>query len=186
MSDIQMIQIGNRVPFEFFVTSGTGESDITVHAGSYHLALRECGVEMANIVTYSSILPKDAKQVFQPAPGMITHGEVMECIEASSSCSYGEVATAGIIFGWLYDKKTGERYGGLVCEYNGSLAPELARGHLKEMINELHTNGYEHLSLRDIEVHTSSITPEKMYGTALVMLCFVSYNVPIIKTQEKS
>jgi arginine decarboxylase len=171
--------IGNRVPRDFFVTKGTGESDITIHAGSYHLALRECGVEMANIMTYSSILPKNARQVL-PRPYEIVHGEVMECIEAAASCQYGEVATAGIIFGWLYTKE-GERYGGLVCEYNGSLDEAHARGHLKEMINELHTNGYEHLYLRDIEVHTSTVTPEKMYGTALVMLCFVNYEIPLLE-----
>lgn len=174
--------VGNRVPRDFFVTTGCGESDITIHAGSYHLALRACGVEMANIMKYSSILPKSARRVQPPEPGSIVHGEVMECIEASASCTYGEVATAGIIFGWLYSgKDEGDRYGGLVCEYNGSLSEEQARGHLKEMINELHTNGYEHLYLRDIEVHTASVTPEKMYGTALVMLCFQNYEIPLLE-----
>lgn len=173
------IRIGNRVPHEFFVTTGVGESDITIHAGSYHLALLDCGVEMANIMTYSSILPRDAARVERPLRENIVHGEVMECIEAAASAQYGETASAGIIFGWLYDE--GEKYGGLVCEYNGSLSEELVRGHLREMLNELHTNGYGHMSLRDIEVHTASVTPEKMYGTALVMLCFQSYNVPILE-----
>lgn len=31
--------VGNRIPYEFFICSGSGESDITVHAGSFHLAL---------------------------------------------------------------------------------------------------------------------------------------------------
>jgi arginine decarboxylase len=170
-----MILIGNRIPRDFFLATGVGESDITIHAGSYHLALRDAGIEMANIMTYSSILPKHARRV--PKPDHIVHGEVMETIQAASSCMYGERATAGIIWGWLYDGS--ERYGGLVCEYNGSLAPEEARGHLKEMLTELHTNGYEHLSLRDIEVHIESVTPEKMYGTALVSLCFMNYEVPV-------
>ena len=34
------ILVGNRIPKDYFVTSGIGESDITVHAGSYHLALK--------------------------------------------------------------------------------------------------------------------------------------------------
>ena len=49
--------IGCRIPKDFFITKGVGESDITVHAGSYHLALRQAGIEMCNIMTYSSILP---------------------------------------------------------------------------------------------------------------------------------
>ena len=53
----QSLLIGNRIPQTFFTTSGVGESDITVHAGSYHLALKEAGIERCNIITYSSILP---------------------------------------------------------------------------------------------------------------------------------
>ena len=47
-----MNRTGNRIPRDYFVTSGVGESDITVHAGSYHLALRAAGIEMANQLVY--------------------------------------------------------------------------------------------------------------------------------------
>ena len=50
--------IGQRVPRRFFVAIGRGESDVTVHAGSYHLALKDAGIEMCNIMKYSSILPE--------------------------------------------------------------------------------------------------------------------------------
>jgi hypothetical protein len=33
-----------RIPKDYFETSGKGESDIAVHAGSYHLALKEAGI----------------------------------------------------------------------------------------------------------------------------------------------
>ena len=55
--------VGNRIPKDFFVTTGTGESDLTIHAGSYHLALKNAGIEMCNIMTYSSILPNIATLV---------------------------------------------------------------------------------------------------------------------------
>ncbi|MFW6371856.1 MAG: pyruvoyl-dependent arginine decarboxylase, partial [Bacteroidota bacterium] len=58
--------IGNRIPKDYFITSGTGESDIAVHAGSYHLALKKAGIEMANIMTYSSILPQIANKTSRP------------------------------------------------------------------------------------------------------------------------
>ena len=54
------ILIGNRIPKDYFITKGIGESDITTHAGSFHLALKEAGIETANIVTYSSIMPSIA------------------------------------------------------------------------------------------------------------------------------
>ena len=60
------ILTGQRIPKDYFVTKGKGESDITVHAGSYHLALREAGIEMCNIMTYSSILPSIATEIERP------------------------------------------------------------------------------------------------------------------------
>ena len=63
------ILIGNRIPKDFFITKGKGESDITVHAGSYHLALKDANIEMCNIMTYSSILPKiGSKEVSEGSP----------------------------------------------------------------------------------------------------------------------
>lgn len=172
--------VGNRIPHEFFLTTGHGESDVTIHAGSYHLALRDAGIEQCNIITYSSILPGSAKQLrSRPPRESFVHGEVLETIMASASCTYGETATAGLIWGWLHDPLTGERYGGLVCEYNGSLAGSSAEEHLREMLAELYSNGYEHFELRDTELVIESVTPIKMYGTALVALCFVSYDVPL-------
>lgn len=55
--DLNGILVGNRIPRDYFVTKGTGQSDITIHAGSYHLALKKANIEMCNIMTYSSILP---------------------------------------------------------------------------------------------------------------------------------
>jgi arginine decarboxylase len=169
--------VGNRIPRDFFVTSGVGESEITVHAGSYHLALRDAGIEMANIVAYSSILPAIATEMVNPFTP--THGEVMECIQAASSCRYGETATAGLTWGWLYNADH-ERYGGLVCEYSGSMPEKEAHEHLGFMLAELHVNGYDHLELSEVRSIVSAVTPQKMYGTALVALCFTSYVVPVI------
>jgi arginine decarboxylase len=169
--------IGNRVPKDFFITKGAGESDITVHAGSYHLALRNAGIEMYNIMTYSSILPGIAREVKYPKK--IVHGSVMETIMTVSTAKKGERATASIIFGWLYDKKTKKKYGGMVCEYNGTLTKEKAEQQLRESLNELYFNGYsEKFELKDIKITSHSFVPKKKYGTALVALCFTSYVYP--------
>ena len=119
----QLVLVGNRIPQTFFVTSGIGESDITIHAGSYHLAFKEAGIERCNIVVYSSILPSVATEIGKPKdfPDNLVHGSVMETIMATANYPQSARATAGIIFGWLFDKQTGEKYGGLVCEYNGDL-----------------------------------------------------------------
>ena len=88
--------------------------------------------------------------------------------------------SAGLTGGWLYDPDSGERYGGLVCEYSGSLPADDVPDHLREMLGELHMNGYEHLRLDDISTRVASVSPVKMYGTALVALCFTSYYWPVL------
>lgn len=180
-----MIQIGNRVPRTFFTTTGVGESDVTIHAGSYHLALRDAGIEMANIVTYSSILPGTCSEV--PHPDMsgpdIVHGEVMESICAVSHVGPGHRATAAIIYGWLIDPRDGSQYGGLVCEYGGSMIEDDVKPHLVDMIRELHENGYEDWILSDLHFLVSTFVPVKAYGTALAAICFTSYDVPVLGGQ---
>ena len=171
--------VGNRIPRDYFVTSGSGESDITIHAGSYHLALKNAGIEMCNIITYSSILPGIAREVEKP-PGLI-HGSVMESIMAVSTAEKGDRATAGIIYGWLMNRETGTKYGGLVCEHNGSYSDREIRENLSSSIQELYDNGFsEEYDLQDINIITKSFVPEKKYGTALVSLCFVNYLYPVI------
>ncbi|MFW5657477.1 MAG: pyruvoyl-dependent arginine decarboxylase [Bacteroidota bacterium] len=171
--------IGNRIPKDYFITSGTGESDIAVHAGSYHLALKKAGIEMANIMTYSSILPQIANKTSRPEK--ITHGAVMETIMAVANGTKGEQVSAGIIYGWLHNRNTGEKYGGLVCEHNGSFSETELKNKLEASLNELYINGFEEdYSLSDIELITQSFVPQKTYGSALVALCFTSYVVPVL------
>jgi len=170
--------VGCRIPKDYFITWGRGESDITVHAGSYHLALRAAGIEMCNIMCYSSILPGVARQINKPEK--LTHGSVMETIMATATSKKGKRATAGIIFGWLYHKVTGQKYGGLVCEYNGSLTKEDAGKELHQSLNELYTNGYsDDYEMRDINLMMDSIVPQKKFGTTLVALCFTNYLIPV-------
>jgi len=177
----KFLVVGNRIPKNFFLTSGTGESDITIHAGSYHIALKNAGIERCNIITYSSILPAIATEVSKPIEGELVHGSVMETIMACANSKHGEKATAGLITGWLHDKKTNEKYGGLVCEYHGNCNEEEAAMKLHASLNELHTNGFsEKFNLSEIRATTKSIVPTKKFGTSLVALCFVDYNYPIL------
>lgn len=176
---ISNVVIGTRVPRDFFITKGRGESDITIHAGSYHLALRQAGIEMCNIMTYSSILPAIATEI--PRPERLVHGSVMECIMAVADKERGQRATAGIIFGWLYSKRTGKKHGGLVCEYNGSKPENDAQEELRLSLNELYTNGYsDDFDLKDIELISDSFVPEKKYGSCLISICFTNYLCPIL------
>lgn len=174
------VVVGMRIPKDYFISSGTGESDITVHAGSYHLALKSAGIEMCNIMTYSSIMPKIANEVERPES--LVHGSVLEAIMAVSTAERGERATAGITWGWLYDRVTQERYGGLVCEYNGPLSEEEALAQLGESLQELYHNGFsEQFEIKKIEHVSKSFVPTKKYGTALVSINFINHVIPILQ-----
>jgi arginine decarboxylase len=175
--------VGNRIPKDYFITKGVGESDITIHAGSYHLALRKAGIEMCNHITYSSILPGIANEVKKPRT--LTHGSVMENISAVANAANGQRATAGIIFGWLYDRKTKKKFGGLVCEYNGHGEAEIVKASLRDSLEELYQNGYDKkYELKNEKLIMESFIPEKSYGTALVAICFLNYFYPVIKKYE--
>ncbi|MEK6942462.1 MAG: pyruvoyl-dependent arginine decarboxylase [Nanoarchaeota archaeon] len=176
------IIVGNRIPRSFFWTSGIGESDITVHAGSYHLALKEAGIERYNIMVYSSIMPAIAIETEKPSYDEVTHGSVLESITAVASGKKGTRLTAGIIYGWLFSRKTGKKYGGLVAEYNGNDEEGDARDSLKSSLKELYENGFsEEFELRDTRIETRSFVPKKNFGTALVAIGFKDYVFPIIR-----
>jgi len=177
--------IGNRIPRDFFIAKGKGESEITVHAGSYHLALRDARIERCNIITYSSILSGIAREIKRPET--LVHGSVMETIMAVSTAEKGKRATAAITFGWLFDRKTGKKHGGLVCEYNGSLPEKEAIKQLRASLHEMYSNGYEEeFEMKNIASYSQSMLVKKKYGTVLVSLCWVNYVVPILGLETKS
>jgi arginine decarboxylase len=182
------VLVGNRVPKDFFITRGVGESDLTVHAGSYHLALKQAGIEMCNIMTYSSILPGIATEI--PKPTTLTHGSVMESIVSVCTVNKGERATAGIIFGWLLYKDAQRfespriremKYGGLVCEIYGDYNEGEIRNLLSLSLDELYFNGYsDDYILEKPTFIVESFIPKKKHGTALAAICFTSYVVPLL------
>lgn len=173
------LTIGCRIPKNFFETKGIGSSLIAEHSGSYHKALKMAGIEMSNIMTYSSILPKIANLIQKPE--IITHGCVLESIMAVSHGRINELCTAGIIYGWLYDKETGEKFGGLVCEHNGRKKENDIINDLKSSLDELYYNGFsEKYEMKDIHYIVESFIGTEEYNTSLVALCFIDYEVPIL------
>lgn len=176
------IILGNRVPKDFFVTSGVGESDITIHAGSFHLALKDAGIEKYNIINYSSILPAIANQIEKPQN--LVHGSVMETIMACAHSTKGQLATAGLIWGWLFNRLTGEKYGGVVCEYNGHEDEKDAKEILEKSLLELYDGFCDEFEIRNIDIIIRSFVPKKKYGTALVSICFVNHEYSVLGSQE--
>jgi pyruvoyl-dependent arginine decarboxylase (PvlArgDC) len=66
------IILGNRVPYEYFITSGSGEFDagskgLPYETGSYDEALTKAGIENANVIEYTSVIPTGAKEISKEA-----------------------------------------------------------------------------------------------------------------------
>ncbi len=176
----KFLVIGNRIPKSYFVTSGTGESDLAKHAGSYDRALRKAGIENFNFVPYSSLIPPEAKRV--DLPKNYHFGSVLEGIMAVSTVKRGKRATAGLIVGWVYDE-SGNKVGGLVAEHNKNFEPEDARKHLKDCLHEMFEERFpKNYQLKEEEIlGIESFVPKKKYGTALVVVGFLDYYYPILQ-----
>ncbi len=176
---VEHILAGNRIPGDYFIARGTGESDLSVHAGSFHLALHDAGISMKNLMVYTSVLPATAREV--PPPEHMTMGAVMECIMAVAHGKKGERVTAGLITGWLHEPEGDQRVCGLVAELGGNYAVGEMESLLKESLHELHTHGYQHYKMGETRIITESFVPGKKHGTALTALCFVNYRHPLIR-----
>ena len=132
-------------------------------------------------MVYSSIMPGIAIETEKPEYDEITHGSVLESIMAVANGKQGERVTAAITYGWLFNKKTGKKYGGLVAEYNGNDEEEVARESVIKSLNEMYENGFsEDFELRETKIELRSLVVKKKFGTALVAIGFKDYVFPIV------
>lgn len=163
----------NRIPFEFFSTTGAGDSHNEIHAGSYHMALHEAGISDYNIMTYSSVLPACAKRIDKTEAKMPQFGSELMTIMACAHGEKGDTISAGVIFGWLYNDT--DKVGGLVCEVSGKMDDNSLLIRLHSSIHELHERTYGHLKLGELEIIKTTHHVKDTHGTALAALCFTSF-----------
>ena len=166
----------NRVPHEFFITKGSGCSDLALHPGSYHMALHDAGICEFNIISYSSVLPATAKLVTTDEVDLPSFGSELATIMACANGNYGEHISAGIIYAWLYkDKDFEEKIGGIVCELAGYFNVEELEGRLYSVIEDMQKKTFGKYHMGEPQVITESLTIDQRFGTALVAMCFVNY-----------
>lgn len=196
--------IGNRIPYEYFITHGKGESDIDseglpYETGSYDVALTCAGIENANIVNYTSVIPTGAKEITKKE-GLkrLQWGEVMECITAEANGHRDARISAGLMITSVTDPK-GKYMGSFVCEYSGSGNKEQAQESLLHSIaGMIQRRGYG--SANSLKMNHDNKTDKgyiihpgikfiydylhikKKHGSVLVAICFVSYRIPLLKS----
>ena len=122
---VQFAIVGNRVPYRYFLASGQGESDagskgLPAETGSYDAALNSAGIEDANIVKYTSVVPPGAKEIsHEEGTRSIRWGEVMEAIMAQANGKAGDTISAAVMITSVHNSK-GAYIGSFACEYSGN------------------------------------------------------------------
>ena len=181
---VRYIEIGSRIPREYFWVIGWGESDVGIETGSYDAALHMAGIENYNVMLYTSVLPPEAVELSRlPA---IHHGSVLEGIIAIQHTDKpGTPITAGVLLAKVYRKADDSYLGGFACEYAGNGSLEEAEANLQEAMQQLFARRYKAklYSLDFGKLVVRTYTPGKSFGTILVGIGFASYLVPIVKTE---
>jgi arginine decarboxylase len=200
---------GNRVPYEYFITSGVGESNVgskglPFETGSYDEALTNAGIENANIIQYTSVIPTEAKQLKkEDGVKRLQWGEVLECIKAQASGSKGSFISSAVMTTSVYSPN-GKYMGGFACEYSGngskadaekSLEASIAEIIERRKLGTLPMSGILHKDVKTTLGYTihpgeifiyDSLKVKKHHGTVLTAICFVSFKFPVLKSDSGS
>lgn len=198
------IILGNRVPYEYFMTSGAGESDagskgLPFETGSYDEALTNAGIENANVIEYTSVIPTDAKEISK-TEGLkrLQWGEVLECIKAQANGNKGSLISAAVMTTSVYSPN-GHYLGGFACEYSGSGTKAEAEKSLEVSIAgiierrkygimpKMGTLYKDTKTSLGYTIHPGkifiydSLKVKKHHGSVFTAICFVSYKFPMLK-----
>jgi pyruvoyl-dependent arginine decarboxylase len=201
--------LGNRVPYEYFITSGSGTSNVgseglPYETGSYDQALTKAGIENANIIEYTSVIPTGAKQISkEEGLKRIQWGEVLECIKAQANGEKGKFISSAVMTTSVYDPK-GKYLGGFACEYSGSGTKKEAEKSLEDSIDGIIEHRNFGTTKGGAKLYKDNITnkgykyhPGKLFvyegldvkgdhGTVLTAICFVSYRFPLLNNNSNN
>lgn len=187
---------GNRIPQYYFVTSGSGDTDIGPgddpwETGSYDLALMEAGIANFNVVPYTSVLPPESVEIpIDEAQKFFHHGAVIEVIMASVNGVKGDLLCTGVGRIQVRRISDGEHIGGFAAEYekkydsSATISVDEAKEEAEKMLNvslmgecerRYKSDEYEFF---DESFKINCFEVEDLYGTSLVALCWVSYIYP--------
>lgn len=198
---------GNRIPYEYFATSGKGESEtgsdgVKYETGSYDAALTNAGIENCNVIEYTSVIPTSAKLISkEEGLKKIRWGEVMECIKAQSNGEKGKFISAAVMTTDVYDHNN-KYLGGFALEYSGSGTREEALQNLSTSLKGLiERRGYGSISQK-VEIFKDNKTSKgytihpgklfiydslyvkKEHGSVFAALCWVSHKFPYSKPRS--
>jgi arginine decarboxylase len=195
------------VPYEYFITQGKGESNagskgLPYETGSYDAALFNAGIQNANVIEYTSVMPTESKEISrEEGLRRLRWGEVLECIKAQANGKRGSKISAAVITTSVTDPK-GKYLGGFACEYSGSGTKEEAGASLlNSIVGMIERRGYgrmnnpalyqDNVTDKGYKVHPGKhfvyedLHVTKEHGSVFTAICFISYRFPVLKNKNK-
>jgi arginine decarboxylase len=194
--------IGNRIPYEYFVTLGHNDTDIGPgddpwETGSYDLALMNASIENFNVMMYTSVLPPESREIpLSEAKRFFHHGAVIETIMSDLNGVKGDTLCTGVGRIWVRSLE-GKTIGGFAAEYkkkyeNQTVPEEQAREDARNglrisLLGEVNRryNASEY-KFSDPAYAIDYLQVKKKYGTSLVALGWVSYIFPQMSYQNEA
>lgn len=204
-----MLVLGNRIPYEYFITKGKGESDagskfLPYETGSYDAALNDAGIQNANVIEYTSVMPTESKEISkEEGLRRMQWGEVMEVIKAQANGNKGSTISSAVMITTVHDPN-GKYLGGFACEYSGSDTRKVVEQSLEKSIEGMiERRGYgtvkngvkmyhDNVTDKGYKIHPGkifeyeSLDVKKKHGSVLTAICFVSYKYPTLSKSRKS
>jgi arginine decarboxylase len=202
----------SRLPIEYFRTSGTGQCNYgSIETCSWDAALREAKIADANMMYYSSLVPKEATEVSRSKGREdLRWGNVLESILAVTHAKKGQRCTAALMLTKIF-APDGEYLGIFADEYT-STSGNLEDGKqnlLESVTGMMERRGYGHpnrTALKAVKnagpnlvdtratIETSkgyryqihayfgeSFKVTKKFGSALAGICFTKFLFPVLK-----
>jgi len=186
--------LGNRIPYEYFVTMGHNDTDLGPgddpwETGSYDLALMDASIANFNVLKYTSVLPPESREItLSQAREYFHHGAAIETIMSDLNGVKGDTLCTGVGRIWV-NTLDGSLVGGFAAEYKKKynqtvVLEDEARSAAKEA---LHTSLMGEVNRRYNASEYKFSEPtyaidylqvQKNYGTSLVALCWVNYIFP--------
>ena len=203
--------LGNRVPYEYFITKGKGESNagskgLPFETGSYDAALYNAGIQNTNVIEYTSVMPTESKEITkEEGLKRLQWGEVLECIKAQANGKKGSTISAAVITTSVTDPK-GKYLGGFACEYSGSGVKEDAeKSLLQSIVGMIERREYgivknpggmklyqDNITDKGYKIHPGKnfiyehLDVKEEHGSVFTAICFVSYRFPVLKKTNRS
>jgi arginine decarboxylase len=136
--------LGNRIPYEYFVTMGHNDTDLGPgddpwETGSYDLALMNASIENFNVLKYTSVLPPESRELtLSEARKYFHHGAAIETIMSDLNGVKDDTLCTGVGRIWVRTPE-GVLVGGFAAEYkkkygNQTVAEEQAREDAKNAL----------------------------------------------------